>query len=134
MAQSLGFGALIAELSKPLVSDASPTFVVMLVYVINVILNFLLTPMAIMAGFTTTYLQIAGALGINPYVVYSIINLGCDQILFPYEYALYMLYFSFGFISIKDFVKYFGAKMVLCAVLLFIIIIPFWKFTGLFFV
>ena len=134
VAQSLGFGALIAELSKPLVSDASPTFVVMLVYVINVILNFLLTPMAIMAGFTTTYLQIAGALGINPYVVYSIINLGCDQILFPYEYALYMLYFSFGFISIKDFVKYFGAKMVLCAVLLFIIIIPFWKFTGLFFV
>lgn len=133
VAQSLGFGALISDLSKPLVSDASPTFVVMLIYVMNVIMNFLLTPMAIMAGFTTTYLQIAGALGINPYVVYSVINLGCDQILFPYEYALYMLYFSFGFVSIKDFAKYFGAKMILCAILLPIIIIPFWKITGLFF-
>ncbi len=134
VASSLGFGPFIANLSTPLTANAAPEVVVFLIYVINVVLNFLLTPMAIMAGFTTTFLEIATSIGINPYVVYSIIGLGCDQILFPYEYALYMLYFSFGFIKMGDFIKYFGAKMILCAIMIPLVIIPFWKITGLFFV
>lgn len=133
VAQSLGFGDLVAQLSEPMTSGASPSIVVFLVYLINVILNFLLTPMAIMAGFTTSYLHIGQAFGINPYVTYSVMLLGTDQILFPYEYALYLMYFSFGFIHMKDFVRYFGMKMILCAVMLPLIIIPFWKITGLFF-
>ena len=95
VAGSLGFGALVTELSAPIVASASGTVIIMAIYTINVILNFLLTPMAIMSGFTSTYAQIALNAGINPYVIYDVIQLGCDQILFPYEYALYMLYFSF---------------------------------------
>lgn len=133
VAQALDFGTLITSLAAPMTTGASPSVVVFIIYVINVVLNFLLTPMAIMAGFTPTYLQISSALGINPYVIYSIIGLGCDQILFPYEYALYMMYFSFGFIHMKDFVKYFGAKMLLCFIMVPLIAIPFWHITGLFF-
>ena len=87
-----------------------------------------------MSGFTSTYAQIALNAGINPYVIYDVIQLGCDQILFPYEYALYMLYFSFGFIKMQDFIKYFGAKMVLATLVLAFVMVPFWKITGLFFV
>lgn len=133
VAQALGFGALVTQLAAPLTVNAGAGTVVFIIYIVNVVLNFLLTPMAIMAGFTGTYLQIATELGINPYVIYSVIALGTDQILFPYEYALYMLYFSFGFISIKDFIKYFGAKMILCCLMVPLVIIPFWKITGLFF-
>lgn len=134
VAGSLGFGALVTELSAPIVASASGTVIIMAIYTINVILNFLLTPMAIMSGFTSTYAQIALNAGINPYVIYDVIQLGCDQILFPYEYALYMLYFSFGFIKMQDFIKYFGAKMVLATLVLAFVMVPFWKITGLFFV
>ncbi|MFM9414043.1 SLC13 family permease [Peptococcus simiae] len=133
VASALDFGSLVTSVAEPLTDNASPGIVVFAIYGLNIILNFLLTPMAIMAGFTTTYLQIAQTLGINPYVIYSVISLGTDQILFPYEYALYMLYFSLGYIKMSDFIKYFGAKMLLCSVLLIIVIIPFWKLTGLFF-
>lgn len=133
VAQALGFGPLITSLAAPLTANASPNVVVYLIYVLNIILNFLLTPMAIMAGFTPTFLQIAGEFGINPYVIYSVIGMGCDQILFPYEYALYMMYFSFGFIHMKDFIKYFGAKMLLCCIMVAVVFIPFWHITGLFF-
>lgn len=133
VANALDFGNLVTHLATPLTDNASPGLVVFGIYGLNVILNFLLTPMAIMAGFTTTYLQIAQALNINPYVIYSIIGLGTDQILFPYEYALYMLYFSLGYIKMSDFIKYFGAKMLMCSILLPLVMIPFWKITGLFF-
>lgn len=134
VASALGFGGLITELALPLTENASPTVVAYLIYMVNVILNFLLTPMAIMAGFTTTFLQIGTSLGINPYVIYAMELIGTDQILFPYEYALVLLYFSFGYIGMKDFVKYFGAKMLLCAVFLPVVVFPFWKLFGLFFV
>ncbi len=133
VAQALGFGPLITSLATPLTTNATPSVVVFLIYVTNIVLNFLLTPMAIMTGLTPTFLQIAGEFGINPYIVYSLIGLGCDQILFPYEYALYMMYFSFGFIHMKDFIKYFGAKMLLCSIIVALIAIPFWHITGLFF-
>lgn len=133
VAGGLGFGELVSALSAPVVESSTPTMLVIILYVVNVVLNFLLTPMAIMAGSTATFTQIALDLGLNPLVVYAVEFFGQDQILFPYEYALYLLYFSFGFISMKEFVKYFGAKLVLGFITLITIALPFWKFTGVFF-
>lgn len=131
VANSLGFGEFISTLSEPVVAKTTPTIMLLAIYVFNVIVNFLLTPMAIMAGFTSTFVQIGMNAGINPYIIYSMIMLGTDQILFPYEYLLYMFYFSFGFIEMKEFVKYFGAKMALCAAVIVCLALPFWKLTGL---
>ena len=85
-----------------------------------------------MAGFTSSYAQIAVDAGMNPLVIYSVMTLGLDQIVFPYEYALYLMYFSFGYISMKEFIKYFSVKLVLGFVCLCLLMIPFWKLTGLF--
>ncbi len=132
VAASLNFGALISALSMPLIASSTPTVITIVIYWINVILNFLLTPMAVMAGFTSSYAQIAVDAGMNPLVIYSVMTLGLDQIVFPYEYALYLMYFSFGYISMKEFIKYFSVKLVLGFVCLCLLMIPFWKLTGLF--
>lgn len=132
VAGSLNFGQLISTLSAPMVESTTPTFLTIALYFLNIILNFLLTPMAIMAGFTGTFTQIAVDAGMNPLVVYAVEFLGQDQILFPYEYALYLLYFSFGFISMKEFIKYFGLKMILGFLCLILLFIPFWKLVGVF--
>lgn len=131
VAGSLGFGMFVSTISAPLVASATPTAMLLMIYVFNIVVNFLLTPMAIMAGFTSTFVQIGMNAGINPYVIFDMIMMGSDQILFPYEYLLYMFYFSFGFVSMKDFVKYFGAKMILCSIVILLVAIPFWRITGL---
>ena len=77
------------------------------------------------------FVQLGLDAGINPYIIYIMEACGTDQIIFPYEYLLYMFFFSFGFVSMSDFIKYFGAKMILNIVVIAVIAIPFWKLTGL---
>lgn len=131
VAGGLGFGQLVTVLTEPLISSQPPGILIMLICLVNIVLNFLLTPMAIMAGFTPTFVQLGLNAGINPYIIYIVEACGADQIIFPYEYPLYMFFFSFGFISMKDFIKYFSAKMVLSVLVIALIAIPFWKLTGL---
>ena len=65
------------------------------VWLLVVLVNFLLTPLAIQSTFTVPLTQIALSVGINPEVMWMAILHGSDQILLPYEYPLYMLFFSF---------------------------------------
>lgn len=43
-------------------------------------------------------------LGISPYPVLFSFYQGLDQILLPYEHALYLIPFSYGMISLRDFI------------------------------
>ena len=56
--------------------------------------------------------------------------LGADQVLLPYEYLTYMIFYAFGLIALKDFMKILGLKMVLATVVLAVIMIPWWHFVG----
>lgn len=49
----------------------------------------------------------------------------------PYEYALYMICFSYGLIHIKNFIKAFGIKMILNLVYIFVVAVPYWMLIGL---
>ena len=87
-----------------------------------------------MAAFTVPLIQIAAQLGINPMAVYYIMMNGCDQIIMPYEYALYLIFFSVGLIRMKDFMQILGVKMLLNFVVVFALLIPFWNLIGFIFV
>ena len=49
----------------------------------------------------------------------------------PDEYAIYLIYFSFGMLTMKDFVKFFSTKMVLAFIFLVVLVIPYWTLIGL---
>ena len=49
----------------------------------------------------------------------------------PYEYASYLIYFSFGLIYLKDFIKLFTVKTILNAIFMVVILIPYWHLIGL---
>ena len=86
------------------------------------------------AAFTVPLVQIAAQLDINPMAVYYIMMNACDQIIMPYEYALYLIFFSVGLIKMKDFIQILGVKMILNIVIVFALLIPFWKFIGFIFI
>ena len=104
--------------------------VMIAIYVVAVVLNFLLTPLAILAGFSEPIAQIAAGLGLNPVGALYSLFLGCDQVLLPYEYLTYMIFYGFGLIKLTDFMKVLGLKMALATVLLAVVMIPWWHFVG----
>nr|WP_277995545.1 SLC13 family permease [Desulfitibacter alkalitolerans] len=131
VANVLGVGKLISEAVLPIMIASGDTGSVILVWLLCVIANFLLTPLAIMASLTAPLTQVALDLGINPVVIYYTIFHGVDQIILPYEYVLYLIFFTFGLIRLTDFMKIFGIKMVLNLIFLLVILIPYWKLIGL---
>ena len=106
----------------------------MFVWVLVMLLNFLLTPLAIQAAFTGPLVEIVSELSINPQALYILIKHACDQVILPYEYAQYLIYFSFGLIPLKDFMKLQGVKMIVSFFFVLLILLPFWRVIGFLFV
>ena len=90
-----------------------------------------MTPLAAMATFSIPIAQIAMALGENakPFL-YVFLN-GLDQVFLPYEFVNYLLMFSFGVVTTKQFLSFFSLKMVLNIAYILIIVLPYWKIIGL---
>ena len=98
-----------------------------------VLCNFVMTPMAMEAAFTIPLATIGTSMGLNPMAVYYFMTSAVDQILLPYEYAMYMLFFAFNIIRLKDFVKLMGLKMIVHFIILFALLLPWWKLIGFLF-
>ena len=131
VATELGFGQILADMLFPYLYQMHETVLLGAVWFVAVIVNFLLTPLAAMASLGAPLAQLAQTLGINPQpVLYSFFQ-GLDQILLPYEYALYLISFSYGMMSLKDFVKGLAMKMAVAFLYLMVIGIPYWHLIGL---
>lgn len=126
----LGIGELVAKLLVPVLSDMNSSVVLVAIYVLVAGLNFLLTPLAILAGFSEPIAQIAAGLGMNPVGAMYTMFMGADQVLLPYEYLTYMIFYSFGLIKLVDFMKILGFKMIAATVVLVAVMIPWWHIVG----
>lgn len=127
---TLGIGQLVSELALPILSGQSPTTLLFFLYVLCIVLNFLMTPIAIAAAFTLPFVEIATQMGLNPHAMLLFMIQALDQVFLPYEYVMYLVVFSFGMISIKDFVKIMTLKTICCTLYLFFLLLPFWHFIG----
>lgn len=127
----LGIGAMVANLLIPILQPLSSTVVVGAIYVIGVVLNFLLTPFAILGGFSEPIAQVAAGLGINPVGALYSLYVGADQVFLPYEYLSYLIFYAFGLMKMTDFIKLAGTKTILATLVVFFIMIPWWGFMGI---
>lgn len=126
----MGFGDLISQAIVPIIEGKSYTFVLFLVYIGYFVLNFIMTPMAITVTFTLPLAQVAMDIGMNPVALYILMGNASDQILLPYEVVLWLVYFSFGMIHMKDFIKFMSVKTVINMLFMFLFMIPWWKISG----
>ena len=126
----MGFGDLISQALVPIIEGKSYTFVLFLVYIGYFVLNFIMTPMAITVTFTLPLAQVAMDIGMNPVALYILMGNASDQILLPYEVVLWLVYFSFGMMQMKDFIKFMSVKTVINMLFMFLFMIPWWKISG----
>ena len=134
VATSLGIGKLLVGVVLPFLAGKSHYVFFLIVWFLLFGCNFLMTPLAMEAAFTVPLASIAVELGINPMALYYFILQGVDQIILPYEYALYLIFFAFGLIHTKDFMKVMGAKCIVNFVMCFALLLPWWSFLNFIFV
>lgn len=127
----LGAGKFISGMLYPMLAG-SKVYTVVAVWVFGVLMNFVMTPLAAVGSLTEPLVQLAQGVGVSPIPVLYAWNQSLEQIIFPYEYALVLLTVSYGYLSLKNLMKAFGAKMLLNILFILVIAIPYWKIIGVF--
>jgi len=69
-------------------------------------------------------------MGIDPRLLYFSFQYGLDNLIFPYEYALYLYFFSTGYINFKDMVLVMAIRIVLAGAFVACIAMPYWRMLG----
>lgn len=131
VAGTLNAGTFLTDMILPYLQNASDWSFMTIVYLFGILVNFLLTPLAAMSAIAPVLSEISLNLGITPLATTFSLYIGLDQLLLPYEIGTYLIFFAFGYIYIKDFVKICGVKMLLTTVWMAAIVIPYWMFLGM---
>ena len=127
----LNIGTLLADFVAPYAVGASTNFVLLGVWFIALGTNFLLTPMAVLSALAAPVSAVVGAVGISPLAAGYLMFSNLNQVILPYENAGWLLFYSFGFIKIDEFVKFMSIRMVIHLIYCFIVLIPYWSLIGI---
>ena len=132
VASSLGIGTIIADACKVLLQGStSPAAVLLIVFAIVFVLNFLMTPLAIYSLITAPILMLVSQMGFDGRAFAYAINLCSEAIVMPYEYIPYLIVYAFGMISMKDFIKWNTLRSVIFFGGIFVVLMPYWSLIGL---
>ena len=130
VSMATGAGAFIGKILTTYLNGNSFE-IISISWLIGVIVNFLLTPLAAASALTQPLIEAAIENGISPTVIINSYAIGLEQIIFPYEYVLALMMFSYGVMSLKEFVKIYLLKMILSIIFLLVICVPYWGMLGL---
>lgn len=131
VASGLGIGNIIAQIALPYLQGVGIYLSTLVLYFLTIVLNFVMTPYAIMSAIGGPFTTMAMDMGINPMAWHMTMLFGSQQLIFPYENTIYLVLFAFGLIEMKDFIKVFSIKMVIGIAVFSIITIPSWFLMGL---
>ncbi len=132
VATALGLGALIAQLSMPILAPLGKTGLTFGVLILGAIANLLLTPAAMCSLLSPALASIYQTLGYEPMTSILTVIYSLDMIFLPHEVTAYLVLFGFGMMNMKQFVAFFGGKSLFTLLMFGIIQIPWWHLLGLF--
>lgn len=127
----LGVGDLIASYMAPIMAPLGTIGALYTMFFFGVVLNFVLTPTAMMATLPAPITAIAGVIGVDPLALIYPFKISTDCVFLPYEYVPYLIFFSFGTMSMADFIKLSSAKILILSIGLLVVMIPFWTLIGI---
>ena len=90
-------------------------------------MNFLLTPLAATSTLTAPITELGMRMGLDPRILYFSFQYGLDNLIFPYEYALYLYFFSSGYINFREMVLVMAVRMLLAGLFVACIAMPYWR-------
>lgn len=126
VATYLNLGQILSNILTPLLSDMGTVPGLIVIYLTGTLANLILTPAAMVTTLTAPLAQIALDLGVNywPYLLTMIYS--TDSVFLPHEIGCLLVFYGFGFMSMKDFVTLNLFKMAVFFVLFIVLQIPYW--------
>lgn len=128
---NIGLGTLVANALVPVVSNAGSSFFLIGVFLMCMLANLLMTPIAMMAAFPPALIMATSHIALNPESILYTVFLGGDLLFLPYESANYLIMFSFGAMTMKDFVVTSTVRTVLLVVFFAVVLLPYWSLVGI---
>ncbi len=133
VAGSMGMSEAIATVCTNVLGGSTNVFLILsTIFLIVFGLNFLMTPLAIIALITQPLIGIAATIGVSPLPFLYAVNACSEAILLPYEYVPYLIVYGFGMISMKDFIKFNFVRSIIFFVGFLVVLVPYWMLIGLF--
>lgn len=129
-ANAVGMNGWMSEHLLVMLENSSPVIGTLTCYVIGLLINFLLTPIAAFVSLTGPLVSMAQGMNIDPRIFVHAFQYGLDQYVLPYEYAPLLLAFGMGYIGFGDMVKVLAVRMVVTGVFIVVIAYPFWSFVS----
>ncbi len=130
---SIGLDGLVSAVFVPIVAEFSNIGFLFGVIILCVAANFLMTPIAMYAALPAALITAATVAGIavEPTSILYTVFLGGDFLFLPYQYANYLIMFSFGVMTMKDFVVTQTVKVFLLILFILVCIYPYWSLIGI---
>lgn len=122
----LGFTPFIKESVPPLLSSLHPGMVLTIVLIVCALANFILSASAMFAALSAPLTQIAISLNLQPVVVMMAIVLGADMYFLPHEVTTLVVIFSFGMMTMRDFIMLASIKSAVTFVSFLVLQLPYW--------
>ncbi len=132
IAANVGAGQFVANAFMPAFETLGKTGSLTLIYWLGVAMNFVLTPLAAQSTMLIPLTEIGANLGISPHIILYTFQNGVNQALLPYEIAFAMFYFSLGYMKMKHFAKAGLIMLITNFLWVFLVMMPYWKFIGIF--
>lgn len=128
---SIGLGDLISKTLTPHLIGLHPLALMYAFLGVGSLANFALTPFAMLSGLSAPFCQIAMDLGLDP--MFSLMSLitSTATVFMPHEVTCYVVLFSFGYITMGDFIKTVGLYSILTLIVIGMVVYPWWCFIGL---
>jgi len=130
---SLGFTGFFTATALPIVSQLGAVPLVIITVVIAAASNLVLSASAMYAALSAPLSQIADLMGVNPVALLQAVVVGSDCYFFPHEVTTFVVVFSFGMMTMKDFIKLASLKTAITFIIFCLVEIPYWYFAGLLF-
>ena len=92
--------------------------------------NLLMTPIAMMAAFPAPLILATAHTGLNPQSIVFTMFLAGDMLFLPYESANYLIMYSFGAMTMKDFIVTSTVRSIFMLIFLAVILLPYWTLIG----
>lgn len=125
----LGATDWVARRVLPLLEGLGETLTGVAAYWVGAASNFLLTQLGATSALTAPLTRLGMDLGLEPRILYFAFHYGLDNILLPYEYPLYLYFYSSGYIRFQFMLMVMAARMLLTSVFVGLVAIPWWSLT-----
>lgn len=117
-----------AGILMPLFADSDSLWMTVYAYMAGAGANFLLTPLGTVSTLTAPLAELGLQTGVDPALLYFAFQYGVDNIIFPYEYAIYLYFYATGWINLRYMLLVMSIRMVLTAFFIAWIARPYWEF------